>query len=399
MSLTVIQGDCREALTTLPDESVHCVVTSPPYWRLRDYGVPGQFGLEPTPQEYVENLVAVFREVRRVLREDGTLWLVLGDSYAGSGKGPSNEGSKQRTNKGSLIPGKRNQHGLKPKDLVGIPWMTAFALRDDGWYLRQWIPWVKKNAMVESVDDRPTAACEIVFLLSKSARCYYDHEAVKLPASMSFMNDGRWVTGSTDRNEKTGYAEAKAQNPKQPHRMFDKQRGHSRRHAGFTERWDAMEKKGQLSGWRSTRNSDWFFEGLLTDQNGDPLAFTVNTVPFPEAHFATYPPKLVEPCILAGCPVDGVVLDPFAGSGTTGLVADRLGRNAILIELNADYCRIAERRIKGDAPLLADVFLEIPGWPTSDNSRNRQIEQAYEKPGTERSGSVRSSRASCTSGG
>lgn len=359
MSVRIIQGDCRQVLGTLPEQSVHCIVTSPPYWGLRDYGVVDQIGLEPSPQHFVSALVEVFASARRVLRDDGTLWLNLGDSY-------SNAGTRQGDRDGAVADS-RNDHrmvgsgyrprvdGLKNKDLVGIPWRVAFALQADGWYLRQWMPWVKKNAMPESVTDRPASACEVVFLLSKSERYFYDHEAVKLPASMSFVNDGRWETGSTDRNEKSGYAEAGAQNPKRLHKMFDKQRGHSRKHAGFNERWDAMEKQEQCGGWRSTKNSDWFFEGLLTDQDGNPLALTVNPAPFTGAHFATFPPKLIEPCILAGCPKDGVVLDPFGGAGTTGLVADRHGRSAILIELNPEYAGMANRRITDDAGMFAEV--------------------------------------------
>lgn len=354
MSVRILQGDCRDVLKTLPDESVHCVVTSPPYWGLRDYGVVGQLGLESSPEHYVNAMVETFAECRRVLKDDGTLWLNLGDSY-GHGTNAKREASKTGIVSAEQHTAQGARHGGMAKQLIGIPWRVAFALQADGWYLRQWMPWVKKNAMPESVTDRPASACEVVFLLSKAERYYYDHEAVKLPASMSFVNDPRWESGSTDRNEKTGYADAKAQNPKQLHRMFDKQRGPSRKHAGFNERWDAMEKKDQCGGWRSTKNSDWFFEGLLTDADGNPLVFTVNPTPFTGAHFATFPPKLVEPCILAGCPKDGVVLDPFAGAGTTGLVADRNGRDAILIELNPEYVTMAQERIRSDCPMFTEV--------------------------------------------
>lgn len=354
--LTIHTGDCRDVLKTLESESVHCIVSSPPYWGLRSYLPNGhadkarEIGAEKTPEEFVATMVGIFREARRALRDDGTLWLNLGDSYAGGGgfcpTAPSTLESKSGKYgiAGAAMKSAGKVAGFKPKDLIGIPWRVAMALQADGWYLRQWMPWVKKNAMPESVTDRPASACEIIFLLSKSADYYYDNEAVKLPASMALMSDPRWRTGSNANNDKDGYADAKAQNPKGPHRMFDKQRGHSRRHDGFNDRWDKMEKEEQCSGWRTTRNTDWFFEGMLTDQEGWPVAMMVNPAPFKEAHFATFPPALVRPCVLAGCPTGGTVLDPFGGSGTTGQVAIELGRKAILIELNKDYAAMAERR-------------------------------------------------------
>lgn len=343
MTVTILNGDCRGVLKTLPDESVHCVVTSPPYFGLRDYGVSGQIGLEPTPDAFVAEMVAVFREVRRVLKDDGTLWLNLGDSYAGGGHGGGGSFQKERHWRKGAVPGEggdqggaRNRDGLgrvtglKPKDLIGIPWRVAFALQADGWWLRQDIIWSKPNPMPESVTDRCTKAHEYVFMLTKSARYYYDGEAIKEPAI---------YTGLANQDD-SGFKDPRSFNGKHKdgYRTSDKQRGHSRRHAGFNDRWDAMEREEQCSGMRNKRS-----------------VWTVATAPFSEAHFATFPPALIEPCILAGCPKGGTVLDPFGGAGTSGLVADRLGRNAILIELNPEYAAMAERRIKADAGLFAEV--------------------------------------------
>jgi DNA modification methylase len=322
----ILLGDCRETIRSIPDQSVNTVVTSPPYFGLRDYGTgkwvggdpncnhmrdtkvgnattghknmedkghavgdaiyksecakcgavreDAQFGLEETPEDFCDNLVKLFREIRRVLKDDGTVWLNLGDSYAGSGKnrnadGTSNAGddSKQSTSRGTtdgnLRPVKAQEIGLKPKDLIGIPWMVAFALRADGWYLRQDIIWSKPNPMPESVRDRCTKSHEYIFLLSKSKKYYYDHEAIK-------------VEGSNKRSV-----------------------------------WNVVPKS---------------FKG---------------------AHFATFPPELIEPCILAGCPEGGTVLDPFGGSGTTAGVAYLHDRNSILCELNPEYAELVERRIEG----------------------------------------------------
>ena len=336
-------GECRAVMAEMPAESVHCVVTSPPYWGLRDYGTDGQLGLEPTPEAYVANMVAVFREVRRVLRADGTLWLNLGDSYAGSGRGAWNVsdevkdaagvkevyrpkvrpvGDSARDNAVTKGAGDdRVPPGCKPKDLVGIPWMVAFALRADGWYLRSDIIWSKPNPMPESVTDRPTKAHEYLFLLSKSARYFYDSDAVRLPGhTPQHRNiDSIQVHGEArppGTNVHTGL-----------HRASDKQRGHSRRHAGFNDRWDAMEKAEQVAGGANLRT-----------------VWTIATEPYPGAHFATFPRKLVEPCVKAGCPEGGTVLDPFAGSGTTLLVAQALGRKGIGIDLNPEYLEMAVRR-------------------------------------------------------
>jgi DNA modification methylase len=269
-------------------------------------------------------MVAVFREVRRVLRDDGTLWLNLGDSYSGSGKGawnvpderkvnvketyrpnvnPSKIGNTAREAAKTKYAGEDRNYGLKPKDLIGIPWRVAFALQADGWYLRQDIIWSKPNPMPESVTDRCTKAHEYIFLMSKSARYFYDADAVKEPGAEP----------DRERNDRIGGAN-----------------GHTVRHS-----------EGGMIGATATRNKR--------------SVWTVTTQPYSEAHFATFPPALIEPCILAGCPKGGTVLDPFGGAGTTGLVADRLGRNAFLIELNPEYAAMAERRIRGDAGMFAEV--------------------------------------------
>ena len=317
MTITILTGCCLSVLATLPDQSVNTCVTSPPYWGLRDYGMPGQLGLELTPEEYVANMVGVFRQVKRILRDDGTLWINLGDSYAGGSR------------------------SLKPKDLVGIPWMVAFALRADGWYLRSDIIWSKPNPMPESVTDRPTKAHEYLFLLSKSANYHYDHESIREPAAESSIQ--RWsqnVESQEGSHRANGGAKINGtMKAVGGPRRGDKQRGHGRGHNGFNDRWDQMTKEEQSFG--RNKRSVW----------------TVATKPFPEAHFATYPPELIEPCILAGCPKGGTVLDPFFGAGTTGLVADRLQRNCIGIELNPQYVEIAERRLKKEAGMFADVSI------------------------------------------
>lgn len=297
----ILHGDALTMLKTLPDESVHCCVTSPPYWGLRDYGVDGQLGLEKTPEEYVAKMTAVFHEVRRVLRDDGTLWLNLGDSYASNTKGSGGTSSIQVSNAGSRYNPRKFNHGVKEKDLIGIPWMVAFALRADGWYLRQDIIWHKPDPMPESVKDRCTKAHEYVFLLSKSSRYFYDNEAIKVPVKQDWGTRDR--TNGKYRNEGSGL---------QPHGGLEK----------------SYEKANRRSVW------------------------SVTTKGYKEAHFATFPPDLIEPCILAGCPEGGTVLDPFFGAGTTGLVCSRLNREYIGIELNAEYVEMAKRRIEGDAPLL-----------------------------------------------
>ena len=298
------QGDALSVLKTMPAQSINTCVTSPPYWGLRDYGVEGQIGLEPTLQEYVEALVEVFREVRRVLRPDGTLWLNLGDSYNGarmnrSGQHGYKDGRSNRDKRFSV----GGVKGLKPKDLVGIPWMVAFALRADGWYLRQDIIWHKPNCMPESVKDRCTKAHEYIFLLSKNQKYYYDYEAVKEPLSITTVNDLK---------------SRKTLNNKGTH-------GDTRKDLG-RNRDEYVPKDGKRN-----KRTVW----------------TVATKPFSEAHFATFPEKLIEPCILAGCPEGGTVLDPFIGAGTTAVVAWKNNRNYLGFELNPEYVLIATKRLAG----------------------------------------------------
>lgn len=351
MSVRIINADVMDGLAQLADESVHCVMTSPPYWGLRDYGVPGQLGLETTLGEHLDKMVAVFREVRRVLRKDGTLWLNYGDCYAASPNGRSAAATKAigkddrtfRDKPFSTIgpiarlakwsrESERGGHnlnaddatvsdyrpmwlrgGLKPKDLCGVPWRLALALQADGWWLRQDIIWSKPNPMPESIKDRCTKAHEYLFLLAKSERYYFDGDAIAEPLERPEESERKTPA-------KFGGALKHVEAQKQ-----------SRLHSG-------NEYRGTETGTRNKRS-----------------VWEVATQPFPEAHFATFPPALIEPCIKAGCPEGGTVLDPFGGSGTTGLVADRLKRNAVLIEINSEYAAMAERRIAGDCPMFAEV--------------------------------------------
>lgn len=373
MSWEIRQGDALDLLREMPDESVQTCVTSPPYWGLRDYGTaewqggdPGcdhgerrwdgpkqtqgamsghaaksdrldrqecrcgatrkdaQLGLEPTPEQYVENMVAVFREVRRALRDDGTLWLNLGDSYWSAKGTPGGEkawhdGSNADEKNPARRFGKRPQDGpppdgIKPKDLVGIPWMVAFALRADGWYLRSDVIWAKPNPMPESVTDRPTKAHEYLFLLAKSRAYFYDSAAIR-----------------------EGFADARLGDPGSYNRTPAPERsgiGGDRHDHGFVENgggWD----RGAENGGRNKRS-----------------VWEIATRPYPAAHFATFPPALVEPCILAGSAAGDTVLDPFAGAATTGLVAARHNRDFIGIELNPEYVELGRNRIRDDAPLL-----------------------------------------------
>jgi DNA modification methylase len=336
-------GDALTLLRDMPDSSIHCCVTSPPYWGLRDYGVDGQIGLEGTPEEYTAKMVEVFREVRRVLRDDGTLWLNLGDSYYAtasscSGRSSGLEGGKKHQEEAVKRPTKIAP-GLKPKDLIGIPWRVAFALQADGWWLRSDIVWNKPNPMPESVKDRPTRSHEYIFLMSKSAQYFYDADAIREPymeSSIKWISQPSFDTqtgGPKDYGPDSNRSMRKTlENFK---RKTDKQRGHSRKHAGFNDRWDSMTKTEQSECGRNKRD-----------------VWTVPTHPYPGAHFATFPTKLIEPCILAGCPEGGTVLDPFSGAGTTGLVASRLDREFIGIELKPKYAEMARERIRMDAPLF-----------------------------------------------
>jgi DNA modification methylase len=307
--MTMIDLRCGDALAVLRrmrSRTVHCCVTSPPYFGLRDYGVDGQIGLESTPEAYVAKMVAVFREVRRVLRDDGTCWLNLGDSYATTTKGDGGHNPKQDSNHGSWIPDRKWSiaPGLKPKDLIGIPWRVAFALQADGWYLRSDIIWHKPNPMPESVRDRPTKAHEYLFLLSKSERYYYDAGAI---AERSIDPESH--------------------------------RGRGRR---FSDAFTQSDPQGKAA----TRTGFAKLTGRVFSTRNRRSVWTVTPKPFKGAHFATFPPKLIEPCILAGSPVGGRVLDPFNGAGTTGLVAVQCGRRYVGIDINPEYLAMSRERIK-----------------------------------------------------
>jgi DNA modification methylase len=314
----VVCGGALETLRTLPDDSVNCCITSPPYYGLRDYGVDGQIGLERTPDEYIARLVEVFREVGRVLSRDGTLWVVIADSYAGSGKGAMKEGrlrelhNKQSykfsaDNPAAKLPKKWSN--IKPKDMIGVPWLLAFALRDDGWYLRSAIIWHKPNALPESCRDRPTRSYEHIFLLSRSPQYYYDQAAVAEPVAASTR--ARIKRAISDNHKYTAAA------PGQTAQTIYKPR---------------QNRTGVEVKLADTRN--------LRD------IWSVSTKNYRNAHFATYPVELITPCVLAGCPPGGVILDPFFGSGATGEAALKLGRRYIGIDLNPDYCRLAGERLK-----------------------------------------------------
>ena len=314
----VYLGDSLEIIRTFPDNSIDCVVTSPPYYGLRDYGVDGQIGLEETPEKYIQRLVELFREIRRVLKKDGTIWVNIGDSYAaqrggsyqpaeslaGGEHGRTKDGKKTNRGRGDCYNPTRNAEaiGLKHKDLIGIPWMLAFALRADGWYLRQDIIWHKPNPMPESVTDRCTKSHEYIFLLSKSEKYYFDYKAIQEDAVC--VNDRRAGRGRFEYNGK--------------HMA-----------GGGT--------KQTLSVQRSFVT--------ITDKRNKRDVWSVNVRPNKEAHFATFPEALIAPCILAGCRENGIVLDPFMGSGTTGIVARKLNRNYIGCELNPEYHQMSERRI------------------------------------------------------
>jgi DNA modification methylase len=351
MTVRILTGDCRAVLATLPESSVQCCVTSPPYFGLRDYGHEGQIGLEQTPADYVEQLVAVFREVRRVLRHDGTLWLNLGDSYAGSwgaqGHGPSASASMSRHQiashpKRAQQTGTIRAAGVKPKDLYGIPWRVAFALQADGWYLRQDIIWHKPNPMPESVTDRCTKAHEYVFLLSKAERYHFDADAIAEQAT-------GLVPGNVAQQRVPGEREGQNANLRNGlHAYAERQR--SKRNSFARETKYTEGEHGQKPQHRPDRD-DIDYIGTRNKRS----VWTIPTKPFSEAHFATMAPALAELCIKAGCPEGGTVLDPFGGAGTTGLVADQLQRDAVLVELNPDYAAMARRRITGDAPLFAEV--------------------------------------------
>ncbi len=307
MDTRFLIGDCRNTLKTLETGSVNTCVTSPPYFGLRDYNMPGQCGLEGTPNAFRKNLVDVFHEVKRVLKDDGTLWLNLGDSFG------------------------------KNKNLLGIPWSVAFALQADGWILRSDIIWAKTNPMPESVTDRPTRSHEYIFLLTKSTRYYYDHKAVREPVAES--QRGRVRTndpvGGKSHVERGQHSKGGGYTTGKPRKASD-----SFKRVG-SKREQAIP--GQSVGTHRPDRAESTYD-LETRNKRD--VWTVSTKPFRGSHFATFPPDLIEPCIKAGCPEGGVVLDPFGGAGTTGLVANRLGRKAILCELNPEYVKLSQERLR-----------------------------------------------------
>lgn len=320
MDAKILVGDCRSILASLPPKSVDCVVTSPPYFGLRDYGNASQIGLEYNHEAYVSEMVSVFREVYRVLRDDGTLWLNLGDSYAGGGCGArdSDRWPKQSRNDHMPTHVKKNT-GLANKSLLGIPWLVAFALQRDGWLLRQEIIWHKPNPMPESVRDRCTKAHEYIFLFSKSPKYFFDCDAIKEPAR---------------RPEGPGNRKAYV--------IPGQRLGENANIVGSVHKIGPRETRHKRSVW------------------------SVTVKPFKGAHFATFPVDLVEPCILAGCQAGGTVLDPFGGSGTVAVAANRTGRHAILIELNPEYAALAEARLKENCGLALLDRIEV-STPANDN--------------------------------
>lgn len=359
---TILQGDVLDRLRDLPDGCVQCVVTSPPYWNLRDYGVPGQIGLEATPDEWLARMVAVFAEVRRVLRADGTLWLNIGDCYAndtkwgGSGSGPTSK--NYASGMGGYVGQKARRHtGLKPKDLMGMPWMLAFALRADGWYLRADIVWSKPNPMPESVQDRPTRAHEYLFLLAKSQRYHYDADAIREPIRPKTFttygiphraqgNDALGNVKSSNWARTVGTRRPRLTRPAGWATSGDhtaaawattQQQGRAGAGSARTDHYDAVSKEEQQQTNGANKRDVW----------------TIATQPFGEGHFATFPMALVEPCIAAGARAGDLVLDPFMGSGTVAVVCRRLGRDYLGVELNPAYVEMAEQRIAQEVqPML-----------------------------------------------
>lgn len=361
------EGDALVRLCEMADESVHSVVTSPPYWGLRDYGVDGQLGLEHSVEAYLMRVVEIFREVRRVLRRDGTCWVNMGDAYVAAPPGndrPDHTGSTflgtrglQGGSRRSRRPSHRRDKAevgdaphkrvakLRPKNLIGLPWRVAFALQADGWTLRSDIVWSKPNPMPESVKDRPTRSHEYVFLFSRARHYHYDARAVSEPVTGTSRPRGAgvnpkarvpagWDIGPGDHRGKTG--------------RFDKYSGNGGEVVGHR-----AHRTAGINGRRARQNAS--FSGAvksLVDRRSLRSVWTIATQPFPGAHFATFPCELVRPCVLAGCPIGGLVLDPFAGSGTVGVVALAFGRRFIGIELNPDYAAMARERIKAHAPLF-----------------------------------------------
>ena len=392
----ILQGSVFDRLKDIEDESIQCVVTSPPYWGLRDYGEDDQLGLEETPEEFVDNLVKMFREVKRVLREDGTVWLNLGDSYIGGGRGYDycKDGTVQMAHiKAGVKYGKPTGKikGLKAKDLCGIPWRVAFALQSDGWYLRQDIIWHKPNPMPESVQDRCTKAHEYIFLLTKSAKYFYDVDAVREPCetkenipAKNYLNNSKYGDVDNESKHRQGMHKDRGQSvvverPNLPNQKefvdFIRDKTNAKNlseDSGIklskVEHWFRYDESGfaypTIEDWSTIREylDDWsegfkdiddkmtylehHLDTIDSNQKGrnKRSVWTITTKPYKGAHFATFPPELPELCIKAGSREGDIVLDPFFGSGTTGWVAQRLGRKWIGIELNPEYVKIAEKR-------------------------------------------------------
>lgn len=353
MSVKIYVDDALARLRQLPDSSVNCVITSPPYWGLRDYGIAGQLGLEATPEKHITALVKVFREVKRVLKPDGTLWVNYGDTYASSVNGrPAaevvNDNRTFRDKPFSTVVGR-----LKPKDLVGLPWLLAFALRDRlGFYLRSDIIWHKPNCMPESAKDRPAKAHEYLFLFSKSPRYYYNYAAVREPVA---ANDN----GIEQHPNALSFARI-VNEPELPghsdsqHRIT-RGKGNSRSFRGGAY-VHSQNFQNSAAMARKTAGNQENISGLRNRRT----VWTIANRGFSEAHFATFPPELVRPCLLAGCPADGVVLDPFGGAGTVSLEAERQQKNSILIELNPAYAEIARRRIMADGGMFCQIDIIRP---------------------------------------
>lgn len=343
MSTTILIGDVFARLAELPDNSVDCVVTSPPYWGLRDYGVAGQLGMEATLGEHIDAMVRVFEEVKRVLKPEGTLWLNYGDCYATKPNGRSAAATKAAGGT------------LKPKDLCMVPNRLAIALQDAGWWVRSEIIWGKPNAMPDSSGRyRPSTAHEKLFLLTKSAKSYYDSEAVRMPVSSATVAR---LAQNVEAQEGSHRANAGGKTNGTMKAVGRRPKGNSNGYPG--SHGDGVRKRTTTGnvpndeGDRLLRNYEPDLSPIIP-----PEVWEIATAAFSDAHFATFPPALVVPCILSGCPEGGTVLDPFGGAGTTGMVADRLGREAILIELNPEYAEIARKRLQGDAGLFADVTVQ-----------------------------------------
>lgn len=332
-SYTIHCGDALTVLRTLPDESVQTCVTSPPYWGLRDYGIAGQIGLETSPTEYLDRMVAVFAEVRRVLKSDGTCWVNMGDTYNGSGTSGGDLDNGTFVFRGKIDSGKVSFPGLKKKDLCGMPWCLAFALQASGWWLRADIIWHKTNCLPESVSDRPTKSHEYIFLLSKSQKYFYDAEAILEPCS---PNTNMRVSQNVARQVGS-----------------ERANGGRKTNGNMKAVVRGANPKAKLNAFGSRQNESFSSTICLpVHQRNKRSVWTVPAAGYKGAHFATFPPDLIKPCILAGCPIGGTVLDPFAGSGTTGQVALEYARKFIGIELNSDYLQLIAERLNAITPGL-----------------------------------------------